>query len=76
MITGKERGMLYSVKLEEMLFKAFWLPAALTSNTNAGPFSHIFALVMDLVTETAFCLCKRNSLTKHGTLVTNHPSEL
>lgn len=76
MITGKKCGTLYSIRLEEMLFKAFWLLAALTSNTNAGPFSHIFALVMDLVSETAFCLCKLNSLTKHCTLVTNHPSEL
>ena len=67
---------LCSVELEEMLFKAFWLLAALTSKTNAGPFSHIFALVMDVVSETAFHLYKLNSLTKHCTLVTNHPSEL
>lgn len=53
MITGKKSGMLYSIKLEEMLFKAFWLLAALMSNTKAGPFSHVFALVMDLVSETA-----------------------
>lgn len=67
---------LYSIKLEEMLSKTFWLLAALTSKTNAGPFSHMFALVMDLVSETAFHLYKLNSLTKHCTLVTNHPSEL
>lgn len=67
---------LYSVKSWEMLFKTLWLLAALTSKTNAGPFSHIFARVMDLVSGTAFHLYKLNSLTKHCTLVTNRPSEL
>lgn len=76
MINVKKCGLLYSIKLQEMIFKTFGLLAALMSKTNAGPFTHIFALIMYLVSETAFHLYKLNSLTKHGTLVTNCPSEL